>query len=200
MTTTAILDLKPDDAARGSQTRGTVDLANALALLQLNQLFTAGGVTTASTTSKAKLVNTATFTVGGAFQSLGATDNLWVLGATGAATTVAVGSWQKYLLMLDNTPTTPVASVLEGTQSNVSAAAVRWNNIAIGAWGPLVTALNANRTIIAVLTIATDATHTFIPGTTLFGATGITATFADGFDASLLPVIADAGARIIGTF
>lgn len=200
MTTTASLLLKPDDSARSSQPRAACELANALTLAQLNQIFTAVAAATAGTTTKAKSVNTATFTVGGAFQALAGTDNLWVLGATGAATVVAASSWQKYLLLLDNTPTTPVATVLEGTQSTVSAATVGWNNIAVGAYGPILAVLNSNRTIISVLTIATDATHTFTPGTTALSAAGITATFADGMDATLLPVITDAGARIIGTF
>jgi len=200
MATTATVVLKPDDSARGSQPRASAELGNALALLQLNQLFTAGGVTTATTAAKAKLVNTATFIVGGQFQSLGATDNLWVLGATGATTVVAASSWQKYLLLLDNTPTTPVATVLEGVQSVINAASVGWSNIGVGTWGPLIATLNSNRTIVAVATVATDATHTFTPGTTAFNAAGITTTFVDGIDPSLLPILGDATGRILGTF
>lgn len=200
MTTTAIVKLVPDDNARGSQSRVSAELANALALYAMNKALTAVGSALATTAAKAKTVNTATFTVGGAFQSLGATDNLWVLGATGAATVVAVSSWQKYLLLLDNTPTTPAATVLEGTQSVISAAAVGWGNINLGSYGPLLTVLNSNRTIIATVTVATDATHTFTPGTTAFNATGITSTFVDGIDPSLLPILGDQSGRILGTF
>lgn len=200
MATTATVALRPDDSARGSQPRASAELGNALALYQMNQLYTAGGVTIATTAAKAKLVNTATFIVGGQFQSLGATDNLWVLGATGATTVVAASSWQKYLLLLDNTPTTPVATVLEATQSTIAAASVTWGNLGVGTWGPLISTLNTNRTIIAVATVATNSSTTFTPGTTAFNASGITTTFVDGIDPSLLPVIGDATARILGTF
>jgi hypothetical protein len=39
--------------------------------------------------------------------------------------------------------------------------------------------------IVGVLTVATDSTHTFTPGTTLLGAAGITATYIDGIDISV---------------
>ena len=52
--------------------------------------------------------------------------------------------------------------------------------------------------IVGVLTVATYSTHTFTPGTTALNATGITATFVDGIDPTLLPLIGDGSSNLIG--
>lgn len=144
-------------------------MTNAQSLLIANEALTAAGCATATTTSKAKTVNTLTFKIDGAFYSLSATDNFWTL--TGGV--VAVSSFQKWLLCVNSAGT---ASVIPGVAA-ATAAAVTFPAPPQGVC------------IAGVLTVATDATHTFTPGTTLLGAAGITATFIDGFDSSLLALI-----------
>lgn len=179
-------------SALGSAARAAAELANATAALCSSSVYTAGGITTATTTTAAKLVNTLTYTVGGKFFSKGATDNFWVL----SGTVVQKSSWQKYLLLIDNTG---AASVQEGTQSIVSAAAVGWSNVsALGPWAPLLKVLGSTKAIAGTLTIATDSSHTFTPGTTALTATGITATFQDGEDQSILPLMANGSGVVIG--
>lgn len=192
---TGTVGLRHDNAARGSMARGAVELGNAIALYAMNHALATGGVITATVTSKVKSVNTINGVIGGAFISLAATDNLWTL----SGTTVPASSFQKYLLLLDNTAT-PAASVQEGTAA-ATAAAVTWANIAgYSLWAPIITILNANKLIAGVLTVATDATHTFVPGTTLLGAAGITATYVQGLDASLLPIIGNELGSVVGNF
>ena len=188
--------IQSDVAARGSLQRNTTQMANAMAALELNCPLTAAGTTTATVTSQAKTANTLTFLIAGVFKSKGATDNFWTLGVAGSNTLVAANSFQKYLLLIDGSGT---ATVQEGTQSNISAAAVTWTNVSgVSPWSPLLSILNVPKCIVSVLTIATDATHTFTPGTTLFGAAGITATFTDGLDQSLIPLMANQEGLLIG--
>lgn len=184
------------NAAKGSQARGAGELANAIAVYGLSRALTAGGVATATTTSKAKTVNTIQYSIGGVQYTKAATDNLWTLGVAGSNTTVAVGSFQKYLLLLD---TAGAATVQEATQNTVSAATVSWAGIsAVSPWAPLIVAVGTTKAIVAVMTVATDATHTFIPGTTLFAATGITTTFIDGIDQSIVPLMGNETSLIVG--
>lgn len=135
-----------------------------------NGVMASGAVTTATVTSQAKLVTNPTpYRINGVVLSKAATDNLWTL--TGA--TQAISLFGKWLLCLDVAGT---ASVIYCTPA-ATAAAVQ-----------LPTGTNlAGKSVIATLTVATDATHTFIPGTTLLGAAGITATYAQGFDGAVLP-------------
>lgn len=120
-------------------------------------------VAIATTTSKVKTTNATVLLEKGAAFALAATDNYWTL--TGGV--LAVLSFRRYLLI----DTAGVASVLASNDSLVSAAACRFP------------ALPANGSaVVGVVSIATDATHTFTPGTTLLGAAGITATFIDGID------------------
>jgi len=156
----------------GSQTaRDEVrTLANTLALIIANDTLTAAGCATATVTSQVKTVNTLTYLIDGAYKTKAATDNFWTL----AGATVPVASFQKYYLLIDGSG---AASVVQGVPSTVSAAAV------VLPFPP------QSKAIVGVLTIATDATHTFIPGTTLLGAAGITATFNDGFDPSTLSLV-----------
>jgi hypothetical protein len=118
---------------------------------------------TATTTSKVKTTNACTLVNAGAVNALAATDNFWTL--TGGD--LAVSSFRRYLLCAD---ASDAASVIASTDA-ATAAACRFPN------------LPANGVaIVGVLTVATDATHTFTPGTTLLGAAGITATYIDGID------------------
>src|SRR6185437_15891082 len=137
-------------------------LANTMALLIANDTLTAAGCATATTTSQAKTTNTLTYLIDGAYKSKTATDNFWTL----SGVTVPVASFQKYYLLIDGSG---AASVVQGVPASTAA-------------GVVLPFPPQSKAIVGVLTIATDATHTFIPGTTLLGATGITATLNDGFD------------------
>ena len=181
-----------NNAARGSITRAAAELANLIGALHLSQALTAAGGATATVTSQVKTVNTLTYLINGAFKSKGATDNFWTL----AGTTVAAGSFQKYLLLID---AAGAATIQEGLQSNVSAALVGWTNVSsLSVWAALLSVLNASKAVAGVLTVATDATHTFIPGTTLLGAAGITATYQDGIDPSLAPLLGNEQGLVFG--
>jgi hypothetical protein len=185
--------LYPADVARRSMAKGDVEMTNALALYTLNMPFSSGGIAIATTTTKVKTVSTVTYQLAGINSySLAATDNFWTL----SGTVVAAASWQKYLLLVDSAGT---ASIQEGTQSLVSAAAVTYTNVSgLSKWAPLITVLNAGKIIAGYITVATDATHTFTPGTTALGATGITTTYTNGLDQALLPIIANQTGLVMG--
>jgi hypothetical protein len=172
--------------------RGTAQALNAALVNTLSYAATAAGIATATTTSKAKIVNTLAYLVGGTMYSKGATDNFWTL----SGTLVAAGSFQKYILLID---TSGNASIQEGVQSTVNAASVAWTNIStVSPYAPFLDVVGSTKCIAGVLTVATDATHTFNPGTTLLGAAGITATYIDGTDQSLLPLLANAVGTAFG--
>jgi hypothetical protein len=170
-----------EEGGRDSLARASVQQGNAGAIFGLNCVYAACGATTATTTSKVKTVNSTQFTVGGQIFTKAATDNFWTLGSTTSATVVAASSFQKYLLCVDDAG---VATVVEGTQSLISAASVGWQNIPLignagfgmavtapkDPWAAIVAVLNASRCIFAVLTVATNSSTTFTPGTTLLGS------------------------------
>lgn len=178
---------------KGASTeRLAAEAANAALLNTQSRGFTAAGCARGTTAQKVKTANTFTYTVAGVFYSLGASDDFWTL----SGTVVAAASWQKYLLLVDTGGT---ASIQEATQSKVSAAGVVWTNVSgLSTYAPFLTALGATKCVVGTLTIATDATHTFTPGTTALNGTGITATFVDGLDQSILPLLANAQGTIIG--
>lgn len=182
---------------RDSMSRASIWQGNAGAYFGNNCAYADCGAATAATTSKVKTTATLPFTVGGKLFSLGATDNFWTL----AGVVVAVGSFQKYALMVDDAG---VATVQEATQAS-TAALVNWQNVTAqakanpqNAWAPIIAMLAASRCVAAILTVATDATHTFTPGTTLLGAAGITATYSGGIDPSLMPILANERGLIAG--
>lgn len=121
-----------------------------------------------TSTTQVKSVNSVNYFSNGVPKTKAGTDNLW----TPASTLVAVSSFQKYLLLLDASGT---ASVQEGIQSTVSLAAVKFGKLPA-----------SGLAIIGILSITTDATHTFTPGTTALNAAGITAAFGDGLDPAIL--------------
>lgn len=184
--------LYPADVARRSMEKASVELANAVTAYSLNMPLANAGIAIATTTTKAKTANTMPFQINGSFYSLAATDNFWTL----AGTVVAASSWQKYLLLVD---TAGAATIQEATQSLISAAAVSYSNVSgLGRWAPLLTVLNAGKVIAGYLTVATDATHTFTPGTTALGATGITTTYTNGLDQALLQMLANQTGILMG--
>jgi len=185
------------NVARASVARAAAELANAVTVYGLSRALTAAGVAQATTTTKAKTVNSLQYSVGGVQFTKGATDNFWTLGGAGSATVVAASSWQKYLLLIDNAG---AASVQEGLQSTVSAASVAWTNIsAVSPWAAYIQTLGSTKAIAAVITVATDSTHTFTPGTSVLATgSGLTVTFADGVDQSILPLIGNETGLIFG--
>ena len=177
---------------RASQARGAAELANAIGIYALSRALSAAGVARGTTATKVKIVNTLQFSVGGAQFSKAATDDFWTL----SGTTVQASSWQKYLLLITGAG---VASIQEGTQSVVSAAGVSWDGISkVSKWAPFITVVGTTKCVAATLTIATDSSHTFVPGTTALNASGITATFTDGVDQSILPLMGNATGLIVG--
>lgn len=175
----------PNVSRHSNAARAAAELANATNAYGLSRALTAAGIARGTTAQKAKIVNTLQYSVAGNQFSKAATDDFWTL----SGTTVAVASFQKYLLLID---TAGAASIQEATQSVVNAASVAWTNISgLSAWAPILSVLAGSKAIAGVLTIATDATHTFVPGTTALNGTGITATFVDGIDQSILPNIAN---------
>lgn len=188
---------------RDSMARASIWQGNAGALFDNNVVYVDPALAVATTATQIKTTATAGFTVGGGLYSKAATDNFWTFGVAGtSATTVAVSSFQKYAVCVDDAG---VATVQEATQSTISAAAVTWGNVTAQAganpknpWAALVSILYANRCIFGIVTVATDATHAFIPGTTAFNATGITTTFRGSIDPALNPVIANERGLIAG--
>lgn len=189
---TAIVVNRHDNAARGSMTRGAVELANAAGFFALNRAYSSGAIAIGTTTTKVQSVATITATVNGLFVSKAATDDLWTL----SGTVVAAASFQKYLLLLNASGT---ASIQEGTQSLIDAAHVTWDNVSkVSSWAPFLTIANAGKFVAGYLTVATDATHTFTPGTTALGAAGITTTYFNGMEQSFLPLIGNEAGSLVG--
>jgi hypothetical protein len=156
----------------GSQTaRDEVrTLGNIEALLLANETAGTCGAATATVTSQVKTATSMTYRIDGAWKTaLAATDPFWTL----SGVTVPVASYQKYYLLVDGSA---AASVVQGVPASTAA-------------GVVMPFPPQSKAIAAVLTIQTDATHTFVPGTTLLGATGITATFTQGFDPSTLALV-----------
>jgi len=129
---------------------------------QNNSAWASAGVATATVTSQVKTVTASTpYVVDGVILAKAATDNFWTL--TGA--TFAAGLTNKWLLLVD---AAGVASVVIGTPAATAAAVV-------------LPALPVSKAVFGVLTVV-NATNPFIPGTTLLGAAGVTATYVQGFD------------------
>lgn len=186
---------------RDSMGRASIWQGNAGTLFGNNVVYSDPVLAIATVTSQVKTTATAPYTVGGSLFSKVATDNLWTLGVAGSLTTVAINSWQKYALCIDDVG---VATVVEAKQSTVSAVAVTWENVTPLAgtfpknqWAALCAILNASRCIFGVMTVQTT-TGTFIPGTTLLGAAGITTTFKGSIDPSLNPILANERGLVAG--
>lgn len=180
------------DVARGSEAEAAAQLANATAALAASMALGSAGIAIGTTTTKIKTATTVAYTVNGKVFSKAGTDDFWTL--SGAV--VPASSWAKYALLID---ASAAASIQASRASGVSAAAVDWRNVsAISPWAPLLSILGGTKAILGVITVATDATHTFTPGTTALGATGITTTYVNGIDPSLLPLIGTGASLVVG--
>ncbi len=187
------------DLARNSASRGDAQMANAFAVYQLNRIFATPTLTIGGTTTKVGTGATVTFTVGGTFATaVATTDNVWTFGGANSATVVAASSYQKYALLWDSTGASGVA-VYEARQNTTSLATVDWTNISIvSPWAPFLTMIGSTFVVVGVVNVVTDATHTFTPGTTAFGAAGITTTYTNGIDQSLLPLLGNPVGTLFG--
>lgn len=121
---------------------------------------------TATVTSKVKTTADTVARCAGALNAVAATDNAWV--PTGGV--LAVASFRRYMLLVDSAD---AFTVLASTDAATAAACVFANTPANGL------------ACLGILTVATDATHTFTPAVTLLGAAGITATYVDGIDTAV---------------
>lgn len=171
--------------------RSGVELANLGAAFAMNRALSSAAAAIGTTTQKVKTAATLTYTINGIFFSKAATDDFWTL----AGTTVAASMFQKYLLLIDSAG---AASIQEGVQAN-TAAKVGLSNVSnYSAVGALLSILNAGKVVAVTLQIATDSTHTFVPGTTALNAAGITATYNNGLDQAFVPLIANGLGTLIG--
>lgn len=133
---------------------------------------------TATVTSQVKTTATTQLYVNGVVTSLTATDPLWTL--TGG--NLAAGFVRKYLLLWDATTATTVATVLQClTDQPIVTTAAAALALCRFPGSPPVNALGIAPAVVGVLSI-TNLTNPFIPGTTLLGATGVTAAYRDGPD------------------
>jgi hypothetical protein len=135
------------------------------------------GIATATVTSQIKTVTSVPWRLGGAYQTnLAGTDNFYtnalLLAAFKAANQqLGVMPASSFVRFYVGITTASAAKVVATVVSSTSAGAV---------FNPLVTP--DTMAIIGSALVATDATHTFTPGTTLLGAAGITTTYFQGVD------------------
>lgn len=147
-----------------------------LMLVVLNHLSPASipAIARGTTAQKVKTVGAVNYLTDGAPRAQkAATDDLWTL--TGSA--LAVSSFRKYLLLLDSAG---AASVLASTDA-AAAADCKFSSFPDG------------KAIIGWVQVATSAAVTFTPGTTALNGAGITATFGDGIEPTLLKVLSANG-------
>ena len=163
MSTTAVTPLQTNlDNSEVDYVRQVVNRLVGLQDAFHNRTLVSAAVATGTTTSKVKTVtNPTAFIVDGVSLSKAGTADFWTL--TGA--TFAAGLSNKWLLLVD---AAGAASVAVGTPAATAAAVV-------------LPAIPASKAVFGVLTVV-NATNPFIPGTTLLGAAGVTATYVNGFD------------------
>jgi hypothetical protein len=189
----------PDDVARGSTAAQEAAAVNAAITSLYYRTTTNPTILIGTTKSKVNLGADTTYTVNGSYFSKATTADFWTLGTATSATTVAVGSLQRYALLI-NAAGNPF--VYEATQViGSSSADLRWTNVAgVGRWRPVLYWASQGYTLVGSVQVITDATHTFVPGTTLFDATGITAAFTSGLDTTILPLIGNQSGLVLGAF
>ncbi|HWF42611.1 MAG TPA: hypothetical protein VN683_11065 [Acidothermaceae bacterium] len=133
-----------------------------------NSALTAGGCAEATTTTKAKSVNTIVYYIEGVgLKSKGATDNLWDPTPLAVSAALVAGQSVILLLLLDAAGAGTVA------QSSVAATLAACT---------LPRPLPSAKAVVGTISISAGAATTFTPGTTALATAGaLTVTFADGF-------------------
>ena len=117
---------------------------------------------TGTTTSKVKVAQATVCLNNGVVNAVGITDDAWTL--TGA--NLATGYSRKYLLLVDAAD----AFTVQASDDKASAADCRFSSRPAD-----------GKCILGILTVTNASGADFVPGTTLLGAAGITATYIDGF-------------------
>lgn len=117
-----------------------------------------------TTASKVKTVAAVDFMIDGQLYTLAATDDFFAHTDTSVQ---PVASTRYYMLVVD---ASGVGYIIAGPSTLTAAVTTQTNKAAC----PKVP---AGKCLVGILKIVTDATHTFIPGTTLNTAAGITATY-----------------------
>ena len=137
---------------------------------------------TATVTTQVKSTNTTQMMLNGVLTSLTATDPLLLAAnfALGDSVGIAAGYVRRYQICWDGTNATTVITArpsdthsIAGSPLGTAASALnqcRWSSLP-----PTGTA------IVGILSVA-NTTNPFVPGTTLLGAAGVTATYVDGPD------------------
>lgn len=125
----------------------------------LNRCNTAVGLAEGTNNATVLTANTAQFCINGVNYTKAGTDNL----AISAGSIQAVSTYCKYLVVVNASGT---VSTVQGNQASTAAAA-------------LVPDCPVDKAPLGYFQIATDATHTYTPGTTDNGAAGITDTYVD---------------------
>lgn len=161
---TAQISLGRVVAPRGSSARQALISLNELILLNNNRCWANPLVAVGTTTSKVKTTNSVSFSVDGALYTKAATDDFWTL----SGSVLAVSSFRVILLLVNAAGTMSIAS---SSDSLVSAAKCVL---------PDITTTLDGKAIFGYITVATNSSTTFTPGTTLLGAAGITTTYFSG--------------------
>jgi hypothetical protein len=131
---------------------------------------TTPAVTIATDTAKVKTTNATVLRNAGALNALAASDDFWTL--TGGV--LAVSSFRRYLLLCD---AADAATVLASDDVTTAAEDCRWATLPANGLA-----------IVGILTVATNSSTTFTPGTTALSAAGVTDTYVDGYDISVPPM------------
>lgn len=188
-----------DNGGIGTMERRAAEAANAGLILAHYRPTTSGAIAIGTTKSKVTLGADVTYAVNGSIVTKTAAADVWTLGGATSNTTVAAGSIQRYILALDASGT---AFVYEGVQQiGSSATTLRYTNLnGKGIYTALFYITGLGQTPVGSVQVITDATHTFIPGTTLFDAAGLTVAYTSGLDSTFIPLIGDLAGRSIGSF
>ncbi len=127
------------------------------------------GIAIGTTTTKVKTTNATVLLNAGAVNAFGITDDAWTL--TGAV--LAASMFRKYLLLADAAD----ARTVQASTDSATAAGCQFTNLPAD-----------GQAIVGMITVGTDGSHTFTPGTTALNAAGITTTYYDGMgdDAALM--------------
>ena len=169
-TTRANYDLLAADAIKASLDRPAWQVAAAAVAPPV--------CATATITSQVKTTATTQMMLNGIPLSLTATDPLWTL--TGG--NLAAGSVRKYQLLWDGTTATTVMTVLASNDQVIATSPLGTSASALTLCRfPSLPPIGTG--CVGILSIV-NTTNAFVPGTTLLGATGVTATYRDGPDAN----------------
>lgn len=124
-----------------------------LQALLLNETAGPAGIVAGTTTGTVKVATAFNYAINGVYYTKAITDNIAISGAVQGAGTTA---W--YVLSINSSGTVTTTKGADGVTSTLPQAP-------------------ANQAVFALMKITTDSSHSFTPGTTGTGATGITTVF-----------------------